>query len=248
MSIYKMARYFAWGLLLFPLSLVLLWAIITFMPGLASYLHNVVWGVLGQITSFSQISAVLENALSYSAFSLENFWISFLTVLFNALGDSLIIACCVFLTKSIFTAFTNKGRGRFTRPEWMLTFVGVLVGVGVCMSKGLLTANDGALLTLIVCLVCYIIGILLMLRGTVFKWGGRYCNRKAGFILNLLLGIVGDLYDTMCAMFIITGVVEGSCYVKAGGSVWVCILWILCSAFFFFIKSVLMEFLKPIED
>ena len=67
MSIYKAARYFAWGLILFPLGLVLLWAIITFLPGVANFLHNVVWGVLGQISSFSAISAVLENALSYSA-------------------------------------------------------------------------------------------------------------------------------------------------------------------------------------
>ena len=242
---FRQARYFAWGLILAPLILVALWLIITYMPGVASFLKSTFWGLLGQISVFSLASELLQSFVTASAFSLEDYMAHLIPLLLQTLSDSLIIACCIFLVKTICTRFNRKWQGRFTKPVWLMTLIGVVIGVAVCQIKGLLAVNGSAILTLVVCLGCYIGGLMLLLRSIGFTKGGTYHNRWAGFVISLLLGIVGDLLDALCGVLIITLLLNGAYYLQQGGSSTFYMVFLIASALIPFAKEVLLELLQP---
>lgn len=245
MYIFRVARYFARGLLLVPVGLVLLWLVITYLPGAADFLYSTLWALLGQVPIFSQASEVLQSALSLSQFSFEEYLSRFPLLLLAALSDSMIIGCCIFFVKSVCTRFNRKWQSRFTKPVWLLVLIGIVAGVTVCRVKGLLAANAEAILTLVVCLGCYIGGFSLLLRGTNFTRGGTYHNRWAGFIIQMLLGIVSDMFDALCGVFIATAVLQGARFVRQGGNALVCVCWIVVSALLLFVKNALLELLQP---
>lgn len=245
MNIFRVARYFALGLLLIPLGLVLLWAVITFLPGLAEFLHATIWALLGQIPIFSQASELLQSMVNMSQFAMDEYLIRFPVLLFSALGDSLIIGCCIFCVKAIFTRFNRRWQGRFTKPVWLMVLMGVVAGVSICAVKDQLAANAEAIVTLVVCLVCYLSGLGLMLRGLNFTRGGTYHNRWAGFLIRMLLGILSDMFDALCGVFIATALLQGARFVRAGGNGLVCVWWIVVSALLMFAKNALLDAMEP---
>lgn len=246
MNIFKSAKAFAWGLIFFPLGLVLLYLAFTYIPGAARFMEDTAWGVVGQVPIFATASAILQEWMACGKFTVEVFSNGFMALLFGTLGDALVISCCIFFIKSIFTTFNRKGVGRFTKREWILTLVGVVAGVCVCAMKEKLAAAGDAILTLLICLGCYVVGLSLMFRGTLFP-KGVYRNRKAGFILKMILGIVGDLLDTVCAVFIITALVHGPMMAQNGAQVWFAILWLVISVIVLVLKNNLMGLLAPDE-
>lgn len=247
MSIIKLARYFAWGLLLFPFGLVLLWLVITFVPGLAGFMAKVAWGLLGQVSIFSLASEVIQGCLSYHDFTLEQYFVSFPVLLFGAMGDSLIIGCCIFVLKACYTTFNRSWHARLTRPVWRLTLMGVVLGVGICLLKEALAGQWAGIFTLIAPLACCITGIVILLRTPLAARHRTYRSRRAGHILGLLLGIVGDVFGAICGVFIVTTLLQGSHFIKEGGSVLNCLLWIVLSALLLFLNNALMEMMKPKE-
>ena len=245
MHIFRVARYFALGLVLIPLGLVLLWLVFAYLPPAAEFLQNTLGTLLGQIPIFSQASEALQSLIGLSRFSMDEYLLRLPWLLFSALGDSLTIACCIFCVKAIFTRFNRRWQGRFTKPVWLMVTLGVVVGVIICAIRDGLMGDYEALFTLVVCLACYGCGLVLMLRGLNFTRGGTYHNRWAGFLIRMLLGIISDLLDALCGVFIATAIFQGYQFVKNGGSALVCILWILVSALLIFAKNAILDAVQP---
>lgn len=246
MGIYKMLRYFARAVLLSPLVLIAVGLIVTYLPGVADFLSDVFWNYLGEKnTIFSLASNIIQGGMSYSYFSWDNYWGGFLALLFGALGESAIIACCIFAVKSSRVRFTRKAKGIIDGSAWLLTLIGVLLGIFVCGLKGMLAASGQAILTLVVCLGCYLFGIRLMFRGFTYNRNSTYSNRRAGFIIEMLLGIVGNMFDAFCAVFFITGWFEGPRLMRAGASVVVWFAWMGLSAALLYLKILVMKMLAP---
>lgn len=240
-----MVRYFAWGLLLGPLALVVLWFVLTFLPGVADFLCDLVWGLLGEVRVFSQAAELLQLAISNRDASLQTYLTSFLVLLLEGLSDALIIGCCVFFVKATCTFFNRRWEGRFTRPEWLLTLIGVLVGVIFCRLKGVLGAAWSGIVTLVVCLVCYLGGLGLMVRGLNFTRGGTYHNRWAGFLINLLEGIVGNMLDALCGVVVITVLFSGRDLIKGRGGILPCLLWIVVSTVLICVRKTINDAMRP---
>ncbi len=233
------------GALLVPLGLVLLWVIFTYLPPAAAFLDSTLGTMVGQIPIFSQASEILQSTIKLSKFSMSEYLLWLPVLLFSALGDSLTIACCIFCVKSVFTRFNRRWQGRFTKPMWLMVAIGVVVGVSICTIRDQLMADFQALFTLIVCLACVLSGLGLMMRGLNFSRGGTYHNRWAGFLIRMMLGIISDLLDALCGVFIATAVIQGHRLVSGGGNAWVCILWILVSALLIFAKNALLDAAQP---
>ena len=247
MNIFRIARYFAWGLLLAPACLLLAWATITYLPGVADFLKAVVWAVVGEIPIFAQAGEILQSMISIREFSLGLFLSQLPLFLISTLSDALIISCCIFLTKAICIRFNRRWQAQFSKPVWFMVLVGGAAGVLVCMLKELPFANAEAIVTLVACLACYLGGIGLMLRGTVFTWGGTYHNRWAGSLIGMLLGIIGNVFDAVCGVFIATTLMQGADFIKNGGRPMFCVSLIVTSALMLFVKNALLELLQPQE-
>lgn len=247
MDIYRMLRYFARTVILTPLAVIMYGLICTYLPWLADFLSNIFWGVLGETEIFSLASGVIEGGLSYSHFSVDNFFAGFLALLFGALSDAAIMGFCVFMVKSTHVFFNRTWHGSFTRPVWALTLTGVILGVVICGLKVKLAALGQSLLTLGVCLGCYIFGIALMLRGPKLTKHGTYSNRRAGFIIKMMLGIIGNMFDAFCGVFILTAIMEGPRLMKMGGSFVVWLAWIGLSVALLVLKNMLTQLMQPDE-
>ena len=240
-----MLRYFAAGVLLTPIALILLGLIFTYLPGVANFISNIFWGLLGETKLFSLASAVLQNGLSFKYFDWNQYWNGFVALLLGAMSEAVIMAVCVFAVKAFFVAFNTKWEARFTRPEWGLTLVGVIIGVVICGIKAKLAMAAQGLMTAMVTLVLYIWAILLMLRGGSLKNHPTYRNRRAGFIIKMLLGIVGNMFDAFCGVFIITALLEGPRLMRMGGSVVAWIAWIGLTVALLYLKNLVMKMLQP---
>lgn len=245
MSIRRIARYFAWGLLLAPIIVVALWLVITFLPGVAKLFGNVVWGILGEIPPFAQASAALQEWVTNSKNTVASFFGHLMTILFSSLSDALIMGCCVFLVKSCCTFFNQEWRGRFTRPEWLLTLGGVVLGVIACKIKQNSAGAWASLLTLIICLACFGTGIGMMLRGVNFTPNGGYHNRWAGFVINLMLGIVGNVFDALCGVAIVTVLFSGKLLLETGHGILPCLLWIVVACGLLVVKNAIIDLAQP---
>lgn len=246
MGIMRLLRYFARGVLAAPLVVIVLGLIFTYLPGLANFISNIFWGLLGETKLFSLASNIIAGSMSHQHFTWEDFWGGFLQLMLNALSEAVIMAVCVFVIKSSCIFFNRKWEGRFSRPEWLLTLIGVIIGVVACGIKNQLSLAGQGIYTLIVTIALYVVGIVLMLRGSkLLKGHPTYRNRRDGFIIKMLLGIVGNMLDAFCGVFFITALMEGPRLMDAGGSFITWVAWIGLSAAVLHLKNMLMDLMQP---
>ncbi len=240
----RLARYSAWGILMAPLLLVLTGLIITYMPPVADFLERTLWDYLSQLPIFSLALAILSSVTSVSNVSQQTFLLGYLQLLVYALRDAILIACCIFCLKSIYTKFNRKSEARFTRPVWLLTFSGVFLGVLVSTLSNDLSVLSQSIVFLVLCVGCIVFGMSLILKGVSIFGGGTYSNRRGAFAIGLLLGIVGDMFDALCGVFIATAVLQCHSLVAGGAKLITCLTWIAVSALALFAKSLIMDICK----
>lgn len=237
MTIYAIARAFAIIVLGGPVVLVAVGLACTYIPGAADVLSNLFWSSMGEIPIFALASNVLELLLEEDSITMENFTDSFLAVLFDGASDALILSCCIFGVKSANVSFNRKFEGRFLQREWRMTLLGVLLGVFAITVKGELQPLFRALLTFALCTVLFLYGIRLMLgRKTT---SSVYNNRRAGFMITMMVDILANMFTAMSAVMLVTCVMEGPHYIRQGGSL---LVWIACcvlSVLFLYITNLI---------
>lgn len=243
MTVYLFLKIFALVLLLSPLVLILIGTIVTYIPGGAGFLSDFFWSLLGEINIFQLASNMLQMGIGYENLATENFVNAFLGVMFGALGDAAILSCCVFAVKSSCVFFNRKYISTFTRPVWAMTTVGVLIGVALIKTKGLLAPLFQGILTLVVCVGLFLYGIFKMLG---WRTSSRtYRERRDAVLIRLMGGIVGNMFAAMCAVMLITCLLEGPKYVRAGGSLLTWWFWSILSLVFLHVTDWIMKLLEP---
>ena len=245
MTVYLLLKIFAMVLLLSPLLLIALAAICMFLPGVANLLSTLFWELLGSMDIFSLASQVVQTAVKEGSFSGENYSLWIITLLIRAVPEALILGCCVYLTKITHMRFSRKFTPIYSRPLWLLTVGGVILGVVVCNLLQNLVPQMELAISLVVYLACLILGLRLMFRSVTP--GRTYKNRKWGFFGNLLLEIFCNMVNAVSGVLIVTCVLEGPKFVQSGGSFRVWITWIGASVAVMYAMHLMTNLLKPKE-
>lgn len=239
--LYTIAKIFSYVLLLGPVALFLLSLLCTWIPGAANILSTFFLETLGNFKLFALASQALQIGMSHENFSGDNFIFWFLSILLDAMLEALVMGCCVFIVKRANMRFSRKGRALYSHPIWQLTLMGIIVGIIVCQVLALLVPAVERLISVGIYIGCLIYGFSLMLGAG----SRRYSNRKWGYLTTLLLDLLCNMVNAIGGVLIITCLLEGPRYMKAGGSVKIWILWIVMSIAVIYLMHLLTKFLEP---
>lgn len=231
-------------LLASPIVLIILGVICTWIPGGAQFINDLFLSALGEIPIFDLAANMVQVFLENKSLDFDSYLNGFMAVLVNSVADALVLSCCIFGVKCSRIFFKNNGYGRFLVSEWRLTLVGVLIGVVIIKMKSVLLPLGQSILFLIVTASLVLYGMSLMFKGTP---GRTYLNRRAGFLIPLLAGIISDMFTAMSAVFLTSCVMTGPYCVTRGGSFWT---WLLCcglSVGFLLVTSWLSGILSAVQ-
>lgn len=239
-------RAFAILLLGGPVALILIGAACAYIPGAAQLLSDFFWSLLGEISIFKLASNMVQVLLGYQSFDTGIYFDAFMAVLVNGVADAAILSCCIFAIKSGCTFFNRTFHGRFLAPVWQMTLVGVIIGVAVIKIKSTLMPLFQSLLTLLICCGLFLYGIRLMLGRPTSS--AVYNNRRAGFMIPMMVGILSDMFTAISAVMLITCIMEGPRCIRQGGSF---LIWLGCSILsvvFLYVTNLITNALSAVQE
>lgn len=216
MSMYAIAKLCAILILASPFALILVAAIITYIPGAPELLFNFFMSTLGEVPIFDLASNVVQVFLENKSVTFETFLFDAMGVLLRSLMDAMIMSCCIFAVKVLGTSFKSNGQGRFVIPKWGLAILGVLLGVVAIKLKQNALPLVQSLVYPLGCIAVILYGIGLMFRVP----SGKYRNRRAAFLIPMLGDIIADMFTAVSAVMLLTCAMVGPKCVAGGVSLW----------------------------
>ncbi|MBR6570175.1 MAG: hypothetical protein IKK75_06935 [Clostridia bacterium] len=181
-------------------------------------LGELIFGLLGEseYSIFGRAAEIVKQYLTLRHSSpnamLEGFWLLLSTEIISAI----LMGCCIFILKSIFTKFNRNYIGGLLYPKWLITFLGVCLGLGANSLIGAVTPDAvGELLKSLLSLGLLLLGIGMMLgfKGRTIdpnkKSHRRFRRAHLGYIVSLVLDIVGNAFNAILAVSFITSYLTG---------------------------------------
>jgi len=197
------------------------------IPPLATTVNEIFWGMLGESDSniFARAAEIVKQLMFHDESSTESIASGFLLLLSSEIISAILMGSCIFILKSIFTKFDRNYGGSLLYPKWLITFLGVCLGVGVNSLIGAVAPEVvGALLKSILSLGLILLGIGMMLgfKGRLInpakKSHRRFRRSHLGYITTLVLGVLGNAFNAILAVCFVSGYMTGPAQIHAGGN------------------------------
>ena len=203
-----------------PLMAMLVSGLAAMLPGLAAVLSNLFWGLLGEVEIFSLASGLLEQYMYYEQVSMGDVALATVYLALKEMLEAFVLGCGVFAVKSCFVHFNRQFIHNLTRPKWLISVLGVALGVALATLTDLTSGAMRAMLQAVFTVGLIIFGIFKILNARPMTASRRrYASRRNSIVIYMLLEIVSNVFSALCAVILITCVLEGPRFVADGGSV-----------------------------
>jgi hypothetical protein len=218
-------------LLFSPVIVLMVCLLFTLIPGGSEFLSKVFQESLGGVHAFRYASRLLMQGVNDTLLSPGQFFSSLVGMIRVELMDALILGAAMFLLKSTATRFSQRFLARYTQPEWVLSVIGVALGVILLDLRGMIMVRLQTSLSVVVTIGCLVFGIVYVLtNGKAMRRGGSFLSRMLSTLIGMLVTFLGNGVTAFCAVLLITCGMEGPRFIQAGGSLFVWLLWCLLSA------------------
>lgn len=199
------------------------------IPAFAGFVENAMWTPVSQLETFRITSDLLKGILGSQPFTTEGFGLTLLAVISSAVFETVVIGLCVFGVKWLYARVTsragNQGQAQskgwsniwgrkqhspfltgLTRPAWLLTLTGVILGVSGVQCCALLLQEGQAVLESVVTIFVMLAGISMLISSGKSKWPWSMLSGFAQRLLNVkvIAEVVGDALSAIIGVMLLT--------------------------------------------
>lgn len=226
MNLFSVANIFSWVILLLPVALILLSLACAYIPGAPEFLTDFFVNLFGEVELFGNAVDMLSILYDSGKLRADNILTFTLGLLVSSLAETMIISCCIFGVKVTFMTL-NRARANtvggidqifvsWRYPVFLLTAVGVALGVLFCGAIEDLVPAMKAILTAAVPMLIVVYGIFIMLRSANMFRREKQIANTYGVFVGLFGEIISNTAITLCAVLCIVCLFVGPEFVRNG--------------------------------
>ena len=254
--VFSMARMFSWIIMVIvPVLLILISLLCAYIPGAPEVLMDFFVNLFGEVEIFGNAVEMLSILYDSEQIIVDNVGLYFLGLLVNSLSETLVIACCIFAVKVTFLtlrpARANTPGGidqiirSFRAPVFLLTALGVALGVLVCRVGDRLLPTARALFVSLLPVALMLYGIVIMVGAANSYQRARRRANVYAVLVELLGEILGGAAMTLCMVLCVVCLFAGPKLVKEGMPAWILLVLYLSAAAAIWLTYQLTEWMRP---
>lgn len=224
------------------LIIIGLGALMVLLPAFGQFVNDALWGPVSKLETFRMAGELVKGSLEFQPFTTENFGLTLFTIISSAVFEALLIGVSVYGIKLLFSRLGSRMGGSggrngqknafvrgLTRPAWLMTLAGVILGVSLVKCSAALLQGFQTILSGVVTIGLMLWGISLIFTSGRSKWPWNVLSRTMGRLLNgkTLAVIAGDAISAAIGVILVTCALRTTEMVHSVPSFFAWVLWIV---------------------